>query len=332
MNKNMLFILFVSVLVVFGCTERQSDNKKKNELQEITVKLKYFHQTQFAGNYVANEKGFYADEGLKVNLVPFSLEEPTIDAVLNAKAIFGITGAIDMLVARAQGLPIKSFAVIYKVSPICAYSLKESGIMRPQHFIGKTIGLEKATDIEVAYSVMMARLGIDRSRVKEVTIGFDATDLLAGTVDVATGYIVNEPQQVIEAGQEVNTILMAEYGSNMYADVLFTTEDTINNNSDLVEGFLRATLKGWQYAIENEEEAVDITLKYATGRTKSHESFMLRGSIPLIHTGDSPIGWMEKTKWEKVQNILFEQKILVKKMDIDKVYTMQFLERIYSEK
>lgn len=332
MNKNILFILLVSILVIFGCTEKQNDNKKKKGLQEITVKLKYFHQAQFAGNYVANEKGFYADEGLKVNLVPFSFEEPVIDAVLNGKAVFGITGAIDMLLARAQGLPIKSFAVIYKVSPICAYSLKESGIIRPQDFIGKTIGLEKAADIEIAYSVMMARLGIDRNQVKEVTIGFDATDLLAGTVDVATGYIVNEPQQVIETGQKVNTILMAEYGVNIYADVLFTTEDTINNNSELVEGFLRATLKGWQYTIEHEEEAVGITLKYATDRTKSRELFMLRASIPLIHTGNSPIGWMEKAKWEKVQNILLEQKILDKKMDLDKVYTTQFLEKIYREK
>ncbi len=329
MNKSILFTLAVGVSLIFGCTETQSDNKDK---KEITVKLKYFHQAQFAGNYVANEKGFYADEGLIVNLVPFSAEESGIDAVLNGNAVFGITGAIDLLVARAQGLSIKSFAVIYKTSPICAYSLKKSGIIRPQDFIGKTVGLEKAIDIEITYSVMMEKLGIDRNQVEEVRIGFDATDLLAGVVDVATGYIINEPQQAIEAGQEINSFLMAEYGVNMYADVLFTTEDTITNHSELVERFLRATLKGWQYAIENEVEAVDLILKYATERTKKSEAYMLRASIPLIHKGNSPIGWMENAEWEKIQNILVEYKILEKKIDMDKVRTMHFLEKIYNEK
>lgn len=327
MKKTILFILFISALVITGCTSRE-----KKELQEITVKLKYFHQAQFAGNYAANEKGFYADEGLKVNLVSFSPEEPPLDAVLSGKAVFGITGANEMIMARARGLPIKAFAVIYKTSPICAYALKRSGIVRPQDFIGKTIGLEKAPDIEMMYSAMITRLGIDRSQIKEVTIGWDVTELLDGTVDVSTGYLVNEPHQAIEAGHEVNIILMADYGVNMYGDVLFATEDTINNSPELVQRFLRATLKGWQYAIENQEEAVGIILKYSTDRTKSHESYMLQKSIPLIHTGDSPLGWMEIARWEQVQNLLLQQKILDNKIDVDKAYTTRFLEKIYSKK
>ncbi|MEA3458261.1 MAG: ABC transporter substrate-binding protein, partial [Candidatus Thermoplasmatota archaeon] len=78
-KKSYLFIFFVLVLLISGCIQ----NIEENELQEITVKLKWLHQAQFAGNYVANEKGFYADEGLKVNLVPFSFEDPTIDSVAN---------------------------------------------------------------------------------------------------------------------------------------------------------------------------------------------------------------------------------------------------------
>ena len=327
MKNNILLMLLISALVIPGCTSRE-----KKELQEIIVKLKYFHQAQFAGNYVANEKGFYADEGLKVNLAPFSLEEPSIKAVTGGKAVFGITGANEVIMARARGLPIKTFAVIYKTSPICAYALKRSGIVRPQDFIGKTVGLEKAPDIEMMYAAMITRLGIDRSQIKEVTIGWDATELLDGTVDVSTGYVVNEPHQAIKAGHEVNIILMADYGVNMYGDVLFATEVTLGNKPELVERFLRATLRGWQYAIENQEEAVDITLKYATDRTRSHESYMLQRSIPLIHTGESPIGWMEKARWEQVQDILLQQKILDKKIDVDEAFTTRFLEKIYAEK
>ena len=327
--KSIYLIAFLIIIVIFsGCTAVENSE----ELQEITVKLKWLHQAQFAGNYVANEKGFYADEGLKVNLVPFSFEEPTIDAVANGEAVFGIIGSDKLILARAKGKPIKAFAVIYKINPVCAYSLKKSGILKPNDLIGKTVGLSLGTDIDTIYLAMLNKLGINRSQINEITIGYSADELLNGTTDVSTGYIINEPHQAIEAGYEVNTILMANYGANTYADVLFATEDTINNNPELVEKFLRATLKGWQYAIENEEEAVDITLKYAAGRTKSHEAYMLSNSIPLIHAGNAYIGWMEKSEWEQAQNILLEQNILDKEIDVNELYTMKFLNKIYSEK
>lgn len=316
--------LFMLGVLISGCV-----NEKSVGLQEIRVKLKWVHQSQFAGNYVAVKKGYYAVQGLNVTLAPFSFEEPTIDAVINGSAMFGITGADELVVARSKGLPLKAFAIIYKINPVCAYSLKKSGITKPQDFIGKTVGLERGTNVDLLYYVMMAKLGINRSLVHEVTIGYDATELLNGTVNVSTGYIINEPQQVIEAGYEVNTILMADYGVNMYADVLFATDDTIKNKSDLVEGFLRATLEGWQYAIEHVDEAVNITLQYAYNRTRNHETYMLTNSIPLIHVGTSPLGWMEKSEWEHVQQILLEQHILKKQINIDDVYTMDFLEKIY---
>ncbi len=339
MNKRLLIwtiiVIILSMISGFfwfrGRQQKVKFSEPKN-LQEITIKLKWLHQAQFAGNYVAVEKGFYGAEGLKVNLIPFSFEDPTIDAVAQGRALFGITGADELIMARKKGLPLKAFAVIYKINPVVAYSLKESGITKPQDFIGKTIGLERGTNVDTLYYAMMAKLGIDRNKIKEVGVGYDASELLAGKIDVSTGYIGNEPQQVLKAGREVNTILMADYGVDMYADVLFAKEDTLKNNPMLVEKFLRATLKGWTYAIENEEEAVDITLKYTTDGEKSHEAYMLMTSIPLINTGDSFLGWMEKTKWQNVQNILLEQKIIDEAVNIDDAYTMQFLENIYGRK
>ena len=84
------------------------------------------------------KKGFYAEEGLKVNLVPFSFEDPTIDAVADGKAVFGITGADELILARAKGIPIRAFAVIFKTNPVCAYSLEESGISKPMQWVVKS--------------------------------------------------------------------------------------------------------------------------------------------------------------------------------------------------
>ncbi|MCP4352694.1 MAG: ABC transporter substrate-binding protein [Desulfobacterales bacterium] len=323
-----LIITAIAGIVGFWIFHNPKQSEKSVELEKINVKLKFFHLAQFAGNYVAVEKNYYTLEGLDVNLIPYSSEEPPIDAVVNGKSVFGITGANNLIIARAKGLPIKSIGVIYKINPICAYTLKTSGITNPYDFIGKTVGLENAADIHMLYSVMMAKLGIDRSRITEKAIGWDAAELLNRTTDVSTGYIANEPYYAIKAGHEVNVMLFADYGADMYADVIFATEETINNNPKLVERFLRATLKGWKYAIKNLEEAVDMTLKYS-GRTKNVETYMLQQSIPLIHTGDSPVGWMKKEKWEQVQNILLTEKVLEKAINMEDVYTMQFLETIY---
>lgn len=317
-------MVLAAVILVSGCISTEERN-----IENVTVKLKWIHQSQFAGNYVAKERGFYEEEGLNVSLVPFSFENPTIEAVVNGDALFGVTGADEIIVARASGKPVRAFAVIYKINPVCAYSLNGSGIKKPQDFIGKTVGLERETNVDTLYYAMMSRLDINRSKINEVSIGYDAGELLRGETDVSTGYVINEPNQAIEEGRGVNIILMADYGVNMYADVLFTTDEIIEKSPEVVEGFARATIRGWQYAIENEGEAVEIVLGYAADSTRSHEEYMLSKSVPLINTGESPIGWMEKEDWQRAENILRDQGMIETDVDISDVYTMEFLNKIY---
>ena len=332
MGSKKVVIIFV-VLVVFALMVGSFFMffDKEQNLEDVTLKLKWVHQAQFAGNYVAKEKGFYADEGLNIILEEFSFENPTIDAVINGDATFGITSANEIVMARSNGLPLQAFAVIYKISPDCAYSLKESEITIPQDFVGKTVGIEPGVSGENLYYIMMDRLGINRSEINEIYIGYDATELLSGGTDVSLGYVINEPHQVIEAGHEVNIIMFSDYGAKQYADVLFATEDTINNNPELVESFLKATLDGWRYAFENREEAVDIVLEYATDRTRSHETYMLEKSMPLIHTGESVFGMMEESEWENVQIMLLEEGTLEEPIELSQSYTFKFLNKIYNE-
>lgn len=333
MKKIMLVVLLILIAggVYFKYGMPKQEGKYRGPVEEVNLKLKWLHQAQFAGNYMAVEKGFYEAEGLKVKMFPFSFDDPTIKSVAEGRDTFGITGADEVVLARAKGTPIQAIAVIYKINPVAAYALKSSGITKPQDFVGKTVGLEKGANVEYIYSAMMGKLGINRKKIKEVTIGYDAKELLSGETDVSTGYIINEPQQVVEAGKEVNAILMADYGVNMYADVIFATEETIKNKPELVTRFLRASLKGWQYAIEHEEESVEVTLKYAPKSTKVHEAYMLKASIPLIHTGTAKLGVMEAKQWEQVQTILLEQKILDKPIKVEDAYTTKFLDKIYKK-
>ncbi|MFC1655822.1 ABC transporter substrate-binding protein [Patescibacteria group bacterium] len=325
--KRLTFTISIVLILLFsGC----GNNVKSNELEDTVVKLKWKHQAQFAGNYVAKDKGFYADEGLNVELVQYSDEEPTIDAVVDGDADLGITSAEELVLARSKGVPLVAFAVIYQTTPDCFYALKESGIKKPQDFVGKRVGLRRGPEANILYNVMMSELDIDRTQIEEVEVGYDNTELVNGEVDATVCYIINEPLLLEELGYEVNTILMADYGASMYGDVLFATEDTINNNPELVESFLKATIEGWNYAIDNKDEATDITLNYAINSTKEHQRNMLENAIPLIHMDGKITGCMEKSGWDEVQRILIEQGVLKNEININNAYTLEFVEKFHS--
>jgi ABC-type nitrate/sulfonate/bicarbonate transport system substrate-binding protein len=331
MNKIIIFIIgfLLIILSVFIFKYYVQSNKKyKGPVSNVNLQLKWKHQAQFAGNYVAIEKGFYEDEGMIVNPIPFDFKGSVVDIVVSGAADFGIGAADELILARSKGVPIKAIAVIYRINPTVAYSLKKSNITKPQDFVGKTVGIQKTANIKYMYGAMMTKLGIDRNKINEVDIGHDASELLDGSVDVSTGYIINEPNLVKEAGQDVNTILLADYGVDMYADVLFTTDNLIETNPSLVERFVRSTINGWSYALENESEAVNYILKYATSSNRDHESLMLRSSAPLIHTGTANLGSMDDIGWGKSQKMLNEQKLLEKQVDL---YTMRFINLIYNK-
>jgi ABC-type nitrate/sulfonate/bicarbonate transport system substrate-binding protein len=123
-----------------------------------------------------------------------------------------------------------------------------------------------------------------------------------------------------------------DYGIRFYADTIVASEKLIRQKPELVKRFLRATLKGWRYAIENQVEAVELTLKYDPTLTKDLQLKMIKAQIPLIHTGNVNIGWMEKSIWEEMHQTLLDAGVLAQPINLTEAYTMQFLNDIYGEK
>ena len=121
--------------------------------------------------------------------------------------------------------------------------------------------------------------------------------------------------------------MVEDYGVNMYADVLFTTDDLINKNPELVNNFVQATLEGWQYALENEDETVSIVMQYAKNNNIAHERYALKTSLPLISTGEVALGYMDKDGWLSVQNAILLQKLLSNPVNISDCYTTQFIDK-----
>jgi NitT/TauT family transport system substrate-binding protein len=134
-----------------------------------------------------------------------------------------------------------------------------------------------------------------------------------------------------KAGYSINLIYPDDYGVHFFADTIFATDDFINANPDLVLRFLRASLKGWTYAVENPGKVGQMVVKYESKADAALENDKMVASLPLINTGEDHIGWMKPEIWAGMEQTLREQGVLTMPLDVTQVYTLQFLEEIYGK-
>jgi NitT/TauT family transport system substrate-binding protein len=327
-----LVIVSIALLVKFLVLDSTASQSKPTHLTDITVRLKWLHQSQFAGNYIADKKGLYEQAGLRVTLNSFDYSHYPIDEVLKGSADFGITGADELLIARSQGKKIKALAVIYQENPVIAYALASSGIKTPVDFIGKKLGLEAGVNVETVIKAMLTAQGIRYDQIgKVIPIQFDVTPVLDHTVDIGTGYITNEPISVEEAGQKVNVIAPYEYGVKLYADVLFTTDAMIDSKPEIVQKFVTATLAGWDYALDHIDEAINITLEYKDPNNSAlnfaHQKALLLKSIPFIKpSAGRKIGDSTYLNWQRTYQLLRDYKNITTDLDVTTAYTTKFIQ------
>jgi NitT/TauT family transport system substrate-binding protein len=298
------------------------------ELTPVTVQLLWTHQAQFAGMYAADLKGFYAGEGLKVTFLEGGTDVPRWDSVLDGSAQFGLAGADEIILARSQGMPVRGVSVIYRRSPVVFITLADSGITRPEDFAGKQVRAP-ANTIPALHAITN-RVGISPDQYIEVAnLPSDLALFASGEVPIWGVYLTGFVVQAEQAGYKLNIIYPDDYGVHFYADSIFTTDDRITKNPDLALRFLRATLKGWTYAVENPAEVGDMVLHYNPAADPALEILKMTASLPLINTGEDHIGWMKPEVWAGMNQTLQEQGVVTGQLDINQVYTLQFLETIF---
>ena len=324
-SKSNFFIGIGGVLIIlFGVFYYLGKQSKPNKIE---VRLKWLHQSQFAGFYYANEAGFYKDQGLDVKLNPGGIDFPAIQMVSSGSEQFGVTGADQILLAREKGIPVVALAVIYRKSPMVFFAKKTSNIIVPKDFINKTVGVKLGGNEELTYRAMMKNADIDMKSIIEFPVKYDMTPFFSDQVQVWPGYVINEVIVAEEHNTPVNIIWPSNYGVNLYADAIFTNEKMIKEHPDLVKKFITATLKGWDLAVNNPDQAVTYTLKYGDNLNKDHEMKMLKASIGLLKPDNNPIGSMDREHWIKMQNLLLQQGFMKMPVDINQVFTTEFLPR-----
>lgn len=332
-NKTHRIIGIILVLmsgIIAGCSNPLAPPP---EPEQVIIQLGWFHTTEFAGFYVADQKGYYADENLKVSFVAGGPEIDPVAEVVAGRALFGINAGDSIIRARAAQQDVVAISSIYRQSPLVVMTLPDTGIQRPQDLVGKTVGvISPAMDTtwDIQFLGMLNKLKIKSTDLTFVPIEdyHGANELTAGRMQAVSGFFSsNEPVQAKLDGHEPTLMFYSDYGIEIYSNAIFTTGQTIRERPELIERFIRATLKGYQYAIEHPDEMADLALKYDDTLNADLQSATMQAQIPLIDTGDAPIGTMDEAVWQITEDILLEQGIISAPLDLKTVYTNEFVEK-----
>ena len=223
------------------------------------MQLQWLDQFQFAGYYIAKEKGFYKELGLDVTIKKFDHSIIPIKEVLQGRATYA-TGRSSLIIDKSYGANIKLLSAIFQSSPSILLSLQSSGIKDIKDFVGKSIMITSDVSQTVSLQAMAKQKNINLNNMHIVKHTFDINDLINKKTDLMASYISNEPYLLKEAGIKYNIFDPKDYHFDFYSDILFTSTNEIKNHKQRTINFNKASIKGWEYAFTNIEEAVNLIL------------------------------------------------------------------------
>lgn len=318
-------VLLVLLIFLFGVLQvnaNEGRNSEPVELTEVRLLLNWKHQFQFAGYYAAIHKGFYEEVGLKVSLIeneyPVKMYDDLADfAINNGTAIFD----------RAKGYPLVILAPIFQHTARVIISNGNSGIQNAHDMVGKRIMMDKNEPYILAY---LKREGIDVSQLEVVPRDYTYKSFFDGDVDASVGYLTDFPLLVERKGLDYNLINPISAGIDFYSELLTTTEKMIRNNPDIVQAMLQASIRGWEYAMLNKNEIIDVICEeYDSDCDRELLEYEANAMNRLIANELVDIGYSNKGRWDYMIKTYLDLGFLPKNFNAEGLFYEDYLEKDY---
>ncbi len=301
-------------LITLLCLVLSSSPLLAEPAEQVSLQLKWLHSFQFAGYYAAKEKGFYAEENLDVTIHQRIPKISNIEQVLKNESQYGVADT-SLLQQRLIGKPVVVLASIFQHNPLVYLTLKRSGIVSPYELKGKRI-MEDSYD-NAPLRAMLYETGISADDLTHLDNSFNPDDLITGKTDALIGYLTDQVDYFKQKGIEINIIDPRNYGVDFLGDNLFTTEQEINRHPDRTQRFLRASLKGWDYALNHQDELIRIILdKYNSGNRLSaeHLRFEAEATVKMILPETIPVGHTDIKRFQRIADT-YRQLGLIRSID-----------------
>lgn len=297
------------------------------ELQKVSLPVGYIPNVQFAPIYVAIEKGWFNEAGFDLSL-DYSFETDAMALVGAGQLPFAVVSGEQVLLARAQGLPVVYTFAWYQEYPVGIVSLKEAGIQTPADLKGKRVGTPVLSGASyVGLQAILNAADVKESDLQLDTIGFNQLEMLTtGKEDAVVVYITNEPIHLVAQGYEINLIKVNDYKS-LVSNGLITNETMLKEHPEQVQALNQAFRKGIEYTIAHPDEAYEISKKYVENLANADErvqKLVLQTSIEMWLAEN--IGFSQADTWQNMKSVLVSMGSIDSALDVDKAYTNKWIQ------
>ena len=336
MKKRILALLAAGTMLLTGCGAQgaantdaaaNGDGGSGDNLRHLTVVLDWYPNALHAFLYQAQKEGYFAEQGLEVDIQPPAGVNDAMSMVAAGKADIGLYYQQDVIRARAeQDVPIKSIGAVVQGPLNIILSLKDKNITKPQDLAGKTVGYAGTELSEALVHSIMQSNGADPDSVNMVDVGFDLmSSMTTGNVDATIGCLVNhEVPQMEKEGFEVNYFFPDDFGVPQYYEGIFLASDKmIENEPDVLAGFLTACSKGFEDFKNNTDEVLQVLLDNQDEANFALDPDVEKKScetlLPLMETADAKFLSQTEECWQENIDWMYDQGLIAKKPDVSDV-------------
>ena len=325
MFRKVVLLTLGMALALSACANTTSANGSQ-ALTKIRLPMGYIPNIQFAPFYVAVQKGYFRQAGIEIDF-DYKFETDGVKLVGAGELPFALVSGEQVLLARAQGLPVEYIAAWYQQYPVSVVARSELGILIPQDLKGKKIGLPGLFGANyVGLRALLHQARMSESDVTLDSIGFNQVDLMtAGQQNVVVGYTANEPIQLRARGIPVTEIRVADY-VQLASNGILASEKVVQEKPELARAFVDAFLKGLSDTIANPEEAFQMSESYIPNFADLDadvQKQVLETSIEQWKT--DRLGYSNPQAWQNMQDILLDMGLITEKLDLSKAFTNEFV-------
>lgn len=305
-SKVSRFIAVVAALLAVaavgaGCGESDTEEASAEGVKKVSLQLSWFADATQPGIAVAQQKGYYKDEGLDLEVVPGGPNNDGVASVASGKADIGnASDSGAFITAVSEDIPIKAFAVSVQEHPYAFFSMPDTPLEDPSDLEGLQVGAPATA--EVLLKGFLAQNDMSQDDLGGFTpVSFEPTPLLQGKIDAWGAWLTDVPQ-LEQLPEGYHALQLWDHGLQQYGEIYYARPDYIEKNGDVLEAFLRATARGWMDVRDNPEEAAKLTAAefpdvVAADAQKVHEAM-----VPLVwneKAEENGYGQMDPAVWEE---------------------------------
>ncbi len=325
-SRYTIVALLLVLIVAMGCSPSPTPSPEAQELRPVTLAMGYIPNVQFTPVYVALERGYFRDEGLEITL-DYGMETDLLEQLGAGTLQFAIGSGDQVILARANGLPVRYVLNWYRRFPVCVISLEEAGIGSASDLAGKRVGIPVLKGASyIGWQVFAREAGIDHGEADLQVVGYtQVASLTEGRIDAAICYAMNEPVQLRTMGYAVNSLHLDVY-TDLPSNGIITNDQTIADDPELVRAVLRAFLRGLEDTLDDPDAAFALT-RAAIPEMDDETAIVQRAVLEecLLYWQGEPLGHNEPEAWERGVEAMRELGHISGELDPASLYTNELL-------